>query len=188
MAWQPWKLTVEQLEERRKAAVRLLRSGRHSQGEVARRLGVSPSTVCEWSRKLKQEGVAGLRARPRTGRPSKLTQQQWKELRGLLKAGAIAAGFPTERWTLKRVALLIRGHFGVSYNPNYLAEPLHRLGFSPQQPRAQALERNESLVEAWLRRDWPRIKRGLVAEGRPLPAWTRQVVRFGPALALPGHQ
>jgi transposase len=188
MAWQPRKLTVEQLEERRKAAARLLRSGRHSQGEVARRLGVSPSTVCEWDRKLKQEGLAGLRARPRTGRPSKLTQQQWKELGRLLKAGAVAAGFPTERWTLKRVALLIRRHFGVVYNPNYLAEPLHRLGFSPQQPRARARERDESLVEAWLRRDWPRIKRGLVAEGQRLPAWTRQVVRFGPALAPPGHQ
>ena len=126
--------------------------------------------------------LAGLRARPRTGRPSKLTQLQWKQLLGLLNKGAVAAGFPTERWTLKRVALLIHRHFGVVYNPNYRAAPLHLLSFSPQQHRARACERNESLVEAWLRRDWLRIKRGLVAEGQQLRSAFIRLGRRPPAL------
>ena len=71
-------------------------------------------------------------------------------------------GFDTERWTLRRIAEVIRECFGVSYNPNYLAEPLHKLDFSPQQPPTQASERDEELVRAWLKHDWPRIKRGLV--------------------------
>lgn len=87
---------------------------------------------------------------------------------------------PTERWTLRRVAHLIHRNFGVRYHPNYLAVRLHQLGLSPQQPRTRAEQRNDELVEAWLKRDWPRIKRGLERTGGPLPSWTRWVVRFGP--------
>ncbi len=71
MAWRPRKLTAEQLEERRLEAARLLRSGRHSQAAIGRQLGVSPSTVCEWAQRLEEEGLRGLKAQPRTGRPSK---------------------------------------------------------------------------------------------------------------------
>jgi len=60
---------------------------------------------------------------------------------------------------LTRVAHLIHRTFGVRYHPNYLAERLHRLGLSPQQARTRAKGRDDASVEAWLRRDWPRIKR-----------------------------
>ncbi|MGE6758777.1 IS630 family transposase [Corallococcus interemptor] len=188
MAWQPRRLTTEQLEERRLEAARLLKSGRYTQAEVARQLGVSPSTACEWARRLEEAGVAGLKSRARSGRPSKLTDEQWLDVKRRVEAGARTAGFASERWTLKRVAQLIQRRYGVHYHPNYLAEPLHRLGLSVQRPKPKARERDEALVEAWLKRDWPRIKRGLRAEGQSLPAWTRRVVRFGPARAPPGPQ
>jgi transposase len=186
MAWQPRRLTAEQLEERRLEAARLLSSGSYTQAEVSRQLGVSPGTVCEWARCLEQEGLSALKARARTGRPSKLTDEQWQQVKRWVEAGAKAAGFATERWTLKRVAQLIQRRFGVHYHPNYLAEPLHRLGLSVQRPKLKARERDEALVEAWLKRDWPRIKKGLLAEGQSLPAWTRRVVRFGLVRAPPG--
>lgn len=114
-------------------------------------MGVSASTVCEWAQSLKQEGIAALKSRPRTGRPSKLTDEQWQEVKRLVEAGAKGAGFATERWTLKRVAQLIQRRFGVHYHPNYLAEPLHRLGLSLQRPKPKALKRDDALVEAWFR-------------------------------------
>lgn len=185
MSWQPSRLTAEQQEERRMEGARLLRAGL-SQAEVARELGVRPSTVCGWAKALSQRGTRGLQRRPKTGRPSYLSPAQWKKLAGLLDAGAIANGFPSERWTLRRIAELIRRQFGVTYHPHYLAEPLRRLGFTPQHPATQARERDDALVEAWLKRDWPRIKRGLVEAGQPLPSWTRRVTRFGPAPHAPG--
>ncbi|NTX17872.1 IS630 family transposase [Myxococcus sp. CA051A] len=183
MAWQPKHWTVQQLEERRLAAGKLLRRGHLSQAEVARRVGVSEASVSRWARRLHEAGgsTRGLKARPRTGRPSKLSLGEWQQVSELVRAGARTCGFPTERWTLTRVAHLIQRTFGVHYHPNYLAECLHRLGLSPQQPRTRAKERDDALVEAWLKRDWPRIKRGLEEAGGPLPSWTRQVVRFGPA-------
>lgn len=186
MAWQPSRLSAEQLEERRREAARLLRAGR-TQAEVARELGVSPVAVYRWAKVLKLRGLRGLKHRLHPGRPSRLTPQQWKELARVLKAGALASGFDTDRWTLKRIASAIWQRFGVRYNSNYLAEPLHRLGFSPQRPLALARERDDDLVKAWLERDWPRIKKGLVAAGEPWPSWTRRVVRFGPGWAPHGH-
>ena len=35
----------------------------------------------------------------------------------LLLKGARAHGFPNELWTLKRIAAVIHGHFGVRYHP-----------------------------------------------------------------------
>lgn len=183
MAWQPKHLTAQQLEERRLAAGQLLQRGQLSQVEVARQVGVSEASVSRWARRLQETGgmMRGLKARPRTGRPSKLSAEEWQQVAGLVQAGARTCGFATERWTLTRVASLIHRTFGVRYHPNYLAERLHRLGLSPQQPRTRAKERDDALVEAWLKRDWPRIKRGLEEAGGALPSWTRRVVRFGPA-------
>lgn len=43
---------------------------------LASRLGVSPTTVCLWRRRYREEGLAGLSTRPRPGRPRKLTPDQ----------------------------------------------------------------------------------------------------------------
>jgi len=82
-----------------------------------------------------------------------------------LDRGALANGFPTDRWTLERVRQLIQQRFEISYHPNYLNRLLRNLGFSPQKPLPQAIEQEKVLVEAGLRRDWPRIKK-VAAAGR----------------------
>jgi transposase len=136
--------------------------------------------VCGWARRLEAGGLRALRARKHPGRASRLSAQQWREVVQVLRRGASAQGYPTERWTLRRVADFIRRRYGVRYHPNYLAEPLHRLSCSPQRPPTQARERDDALVEAWVRHDWERIKRGLEEAGQRLPSWTKRVTRFGP--------
>jgi transposase len=186
MDWQPARLTVEQREERRLAAARLLRAGRLPPAEIARRLGVSRTSVTRWKRSLLRGGVRALRHRPPPGRPCRLAPGQWQRLFRTLRRGALRAGFDTERWTLRRIGAVIAGEFGMHYHPRSLGRALRARGWSPQRPIARARERNDALVEAWLKRDWPRVKRGLVEAGAPLPSWTRRVTRFGPASARPG--
>jgi transposase len=161
MAWQPTHLTAQQLEERRREAAHLLRSGTCSQAQVARALGVSEASVSRWAASLRRSGVRALRVRPRTGRPPKLSEEGWREVCRVLKRGARALGYRNERWTLSRVAQLIEERFHVHYHPHYLAEPLRAHGLTPQVPKRRALERDEALIRAWLAQDWPRIKRGL---------------------------
>jgi putative transposase len=151
------------MEERRMEGGRLLRAGALSQTEIARQLNVSRASVSVWAKKVNKEGLRGLRKRKAVGSQSKLTKAQKQKLKRLLDRGALACGFSTDRWTLARVAELIQHEFDVRYHPNYLNRLLASLGFSPQKPLPQAVEQDEALVRAWLKQDWPRIKKGAAA-------------------------
>jgi transposase len=166
--WRPRKLTPEQLEERRLEAGRLLRAGRLSQAQIARRLGVSRAAVSQWAERLPScpHGLAPLRRRLKPGRPPRLTPPQWRELLTVLAQGAMHSGFDTERWTMPRVRALIRRRWGVTYHTDYLWVRLRALGWTPQVPSVRASERDEELIRAWLDRDWPRIKKRLAARAR----------------------
>ena len=186
MPWHPKRWTPAQLEERRRAAARLLRTGKLSQAEIARQVGVSRAAVTYWKQRLQAEGLRGLRRRRPPGGQSYLSASQWQQVLRLLRRGAPSAGFATERWTLRRIATVIERTFGVHYHFRSLGPALHARGWSPQRPMPRARERDEAIVEAWLKRDWPRITKGLVTQGVRLPSWTRRVSRFGPASAPPG--
>jgi putative transposase len=153
------------MEERRLEGGRLLKAGKMSKAEVSRYLGVSRATVGEWAKTIEVKGIRGLRKRKAAGSASKLSNPQKEKLKKELDRGALASGFPTDRWTLERVQKLIKKEFGVIYHLNYLNRLLRKLGFSPQKPLPQAVEQEKELVEAWLQGDWPRIKK-VTASGR----------------------
>lgn len=159
MTWKPSYLTREQMEERRLAGGRLLKAGKMSKAEISRQLGVSRATVSAWAKTIEAKGIGGLRKRKAAGSASKLSDVQKQKLKRKLDGGALACGFPTDRWTLERVQKLIKKEFDVSYHPNYLNRLLRNLGYSPQKPLPQAIEQEKELVEAWLQGDWPRIKK-----------------------------
>jgi transposase len=166
MIWKPSALTRAQMEERRLAGGRLLKARILSQARIADELGVSRASVCDWAKHFESGGLRRLRGRPTPGRPTKLTKQQRRELVRHLKRGALAAGFQTDRWTLQRIRELIERLFGVTYHPNYLNRFLRKLNWTPQQPLPLAQERDEELIQAWLKKDWPRIKKGTTQRRR----------------------
>jgi len=179
--WRPLRLTPEQLEARRMEAARLFRQRTLRSAEIARRLGVSRATVTRWRQQFLHGGRRALRRQPHTGRPPQLDRPQWQHLQTVLRRGAQTAGFETERWTLRRIQTVAWRECGVRYHYRSLGRVLRAHGWTPQRPPTQAKERDEALIKAWLARDWPRIKRGLVTAGASLPSWMKQVSRFGPA-------
>ena len=124
--WRPRKFTPEQLEERRLAAGPLLRGGRLTKAEIARRLEVSPTAVSQWEKQLRDgtRGLKSLRRHPQPGRPPRLNPAQWEELLEILAHGAKRSGFDTERWTLPRVRAVIEHRWGVTYHVDYLSRRL----------------------------------------------------------------
>ena len=76
--------------------------------------------------------MEALRAKPHPGRPSRLTDDQKQELEAILLKGAVAAGFPTDLWTLPRVAQVIEREFGVKYHPGHVWHILQDMGWSCQ--------------------------------------------------------
>jgi hypothetical protein len=88
-----------------------------------------------------------------------LTPTQRGKLKQWLKKGAPAAGFPTDRWTLPRIAKLIERAFAGRSQANSLPRLLLALDFTRQRPRPAAVEGGEELLDAWLEKDWPRLKK-----------------------------
>src|SRR5205823_3665770 len=82
-------------------------------------------------------------------------------------AGGGAGGGPgrrgwdeDQRWTLARIAEVIRRRFMVDYTLAGLDLLLHRIGWSVQVPAPQASERDEERVTAWKQETWPVITGG----------------------------
>lgn len=151
------KRDFKALEKRRLKGAKLLARGL-SKSEVARELGVTRQTVAAWEQRLAEGGKEGLK-RGDLGRPRLLDAQQEQDLGKLLMAGALAAGFPTELWTLPRVGKVITERFGVEYSTGHLWHLLRRMGFSCQKPEKRATQRNESEIARWKRHGWPALKK-----------------------------
>jgi transposase len=106
-------------------------------------------------------GDEGLKPKPASGRPPKLTDAQRKRLVRLLLKGAIAHGYTTELWTTVRIAEVIEEEFGVHYHRAHIGRLMASLGWTYQKPKRRAIQRDENKIEEWKRRQWPRIKKGL---------------------------
>jgi transposase len=148
----------DKLEQRRLAAVDLLRQGVH-QAEVARRLGAHRQSVSRWAKQLEQGGKRALRKAGRAGRKPRLSPEDLRGIEKSLKRGPQALGFETGLWTSWRVAYLIERECGVKYNPSQAWRILRQLGWSCQRPSGRALERNEEKIQQWKQKRWPELKK-----------------------------
>jgi transposase len=127
---------LKELEQRRKRGMRLLAADVWP-AEVARRVGVSRQSVLRWSKLHAKGGMAALQRPKRFGRPPKLDDAQRAELIKALKAGALAAGFTSELWTLPRIGMLIKERFGVEFSQSSVWRTLQQMGWSVQRPTAR---------------------------------------------------
>lgn len=133
--------------------------------EVAARLGAAERSVRHWRQIVREQGEAGLAAKPHPGKPSKLTARQRAGLRKRLLKGARAEGFDSDLWTCPRVKEVILRHYGVEYHVDALPYVLKSLGFTCQKPQLKAAERDEAAIHTWVAQDWPRIKKSGSAGG-----------------------
>jgi len=151
------RISAAELERRRRLAVERVRSG-YSQQETAKFLGVSKSSVSQWMKAHRKRGDAGLAAKPRPGRPRKLTKRQERTVLGWFAKPATKFGFATELWTAGRIAKLIRRTWDVKFHPRYLCAWLAKRRVTPQKPRRQPRERDDEAIGRWLHHDWPLIQ------------------------------
>lgn len=157
------KGTSDELQRRRQRAIELFQQGKRK-AEIARQLGTSRASVTRWCQAYQRAGPEGIEARPTPGRPAKLSAKQKRRLLQRILKGARANGFPTDLWTGKRIVELIWRLFGVAYHTDSMPRFLSALGLTCQKPQKRAVERDEERIASWIARDWPRIKRGLLAE------------------------
>ena len=148
-----------ELEQRRRRGVRWLLQSELAQAEVARRVGVTRTSVSRWEKLRQDGGIEALRRPKRFGRPRRLTDAQCAQLIEQLKAGALSAGFGTELWTLPRIRTLILQRFAVTLTEPSVWRLLRALGWSVQRPSGQARQRDEKAIRTWKARRWPELKK-----------------------------
>ena len=107
------------LEERRHAGMKLLTDGWRP-AEVARQLGVSDVSVLRWKRALVSKGAEAWR-RGRLGKPPKVTERHLLVLQNLLETSCTQYGYSDDRWTYRRLAIVLRDLTGLSVHPDHLS-------------------------------------------------------------------
>ena len=102
------------------------------QTAVARKVGVNRRSVYEWKKRIKNDH--DYWSTKKVGRKSRLSGEQKKTLKKIIDSGALTYGYPTDLWTLKRIAEVIENEFSVHYNTTYIWQLLDVLGYSSQMP------------------------------------------------------
>jgi len=175
---------VERLSRSRTDEARLVQRAKiivgcvngESIGQIARRLAVRPNTVVDWRRRFEKEGVAGLRDRPRPGKPRKygsefrksvldVLEERPPEGQGCWDGPAVARRLNTSGhavWRLLRkegICLSRQRSWCVSTDPEfapkaadivglYVAPPQNALVLTvDEKPSIQALERATGYVQ-----------------------------------------
>jgi transposase len=146
-------------EGRRLRAFELKERG-WKQTQIADALGVTEGAVSQWMKRVREQGVEGLRHKPPPGATPRLSEEARARLPELLAQGAQAHGFRGEVWTCERVAIVIRREFGVSYHPAHVSRLLKALRQSLQKPQRRANQRDEEAIERWKEQRWPSLKKG----------------------------
>jgi transposase len=146
------------LETMRERAVRSVQSG-ESPEVVARVIGVNRSTMYGWLAQYRRGGWRALKAKPLFGRPPKLDGKKLKWIYNTVtQKNPLQLKFAFALWTREMVAKLIQDKFKISLSLVSVGRLLAQLGISCQKPLYHALERDEGLVQKWLKQEYPKIK------------------------------
>jgi len=146
------------LEAMRERAVRSVQNG-ESPEVVARVIGVNRSTMYSWLAQYRRGGWRALKAKPLFGRPPKLDGKKLKWIYDTVtQKNPLQLKFAFALWTREMVAKLIKDKFNLPLSLVSVGRLLAQLGISCQKPLYHALERDEALVQQWLKRKYPRIK------------------------------
>jgi transposase len=146
------------LEAMRERAVRSVQDG-ESPEVVARVLGVNRSTMYGWLAQYRRGGWGALKAKPLFGRPPKLDGKKMKWIYNTVtQKNPLQLKFAFALWTREMVAKLIKDKFNIALSLVSVGRLLAQLGITCQKPLHRALERNDALVQQWLKQEYPKIK------------------------------
>jgi transposase len=146
------------LEAMRERAVRSVQNG-ESPELVARVIGVNRSTMYGWLAQYRRGGWGALKAKPLFGRPPKLDGKKLKWIyETVTQKNPLQLKFVFALWTREMVAKLIKDKFNITLSLVSVGRLLAQLGISCQKPLHHALERDEALVQQWLKQEYPKIK------------------------------
>jgi transposase len=101
-----------------------------SREAAARAAGMDRQTLRDWVHRYNEEGLVGLRDRPRSGRKPRLTPDQEAELAAAVERGPDPDRDGVVRWRRVDLKALIETRFAVRLHERSVGKVLRRLGFA----------------------------------------------------------
>jgi transposase len=146
------------LEAMRERAVQRVQDG-ESPEVVARVLGINRSTMYGWLAQYRRGGWGALKAKPLFGRPPKLDGKKLQWIYDTVtQKSPLQMKFAFALWTREMVAAVIKEKYRITLSAVSVGRLLAQLGITCQKPLHRALERNEALVQQWLKKEYPSIR------------------------------
>lgn len=112
----------------------IIAAAEHPVEKVAKILKVSARSIFRWITKFKEEGIEGLRDRPKGHMRSKLTEDQKRRLEQWVIRGKNVQGEPVH-WTLKKLKRELGDEFRVDIGTTPLWKHLKKIGLVLKKPR-----------------------------------------------------
>jgi transposase len=116
--------------------VRLVAQGMSCR-QAATAVGDAPRTVEYWVRAYGRGGLAGLREKPRSGRPPRLTAEQLKPMDRVLRQPPESADITANRWDGKSLAAFLDKRWPVHLGVRQCQRLFRSLGFRLCKPRPE---------------------------------------------------
>lgn len=116
-----------------------------SRTQIAKFLKVSRTSVNKWVQTFLEEGLAGLKEKPRTGRPAFLTKKQKEQLSKYIKSQAERD--TGGRLTGNDIHQYIVKQFGKTYHPDSIYYLLNQMGFSWITSRSKHPKQSQQVQE-----------------------------------------
>jgi transposase len=152
--------TIENLEEmlkkEKKAIVKnrlracILRKQGFTLEEISFKLSKPLTTIGDWVRRIKNEGLERRHNIKQTGKSAELTEEQLKELEQIIEGSPTKQNIPFKFWTNKLVQYIIEVKFRVKYLIRNVQRLTKKLGFSLQKPRPKNPKANIKKQEEFI--------------------------------------
>ena len=103
--------------------------------EVGRLLGDAPRTVEYWVHSIEEEGLSSLVDLERPGRPSRLNDEQYREIGEVLRQSPLDVGMGTNLWDGKTLSEFIQSRYRITLGVRQCQRLFRQLGFRMRKPR-----------------------------------------------------
>jgi transposase len=157
------RLSPEAQEDLRRRVVYAVREDGMSEAQAARTFGVCRQSVAAWTARVQSGGVRALLARKRGPKPGRHKLGDAATERGIVRA--IRGSCPDQMllpfalWSREAVIALIQRRTGRTVSLSTAGRYLRRWDMTPQKPMRRAYERNPAAVAAWLKDQYPAIRK-----------------------------